>query len=392
MLGDTPCLRIGRAPKRLLVYRAATPFAGRKRHPLELLARGQQFVAYAVHPDTGRPYEWPEDSLVELPLSRLPVWTGRLHGLPGRCLAAVPDEVQVNSIWRTPTSTWHGPATRRARGTPSPRRWPGCRMAAGQQWIPRGRYQSRDRRGGATSGSTVAAVRAGQSGRRHSRAALGLAAAAQRRRGKIYWLAGSAAGCRIRSDAERNCGPAGATASRGGLLRRSVAPLPITPPPKPYRSQCCKRTARCHVRGLRHGRVSPQPFTRSAPPSAWSAPSPAAGIARRLTAQQRLRHRHCRQRRRKDHTRRCAKRAVYAAGLDRYLGGGDLAPRRGCSPRCSAIRPAVQVDEFGQFLKLVLNQRARHKRPSGRNDEALHLGCRALHRRRYADRRRGRAS
>ena len=55
MLGDTPCLRIGRAPKRLLVYRAATPFGGRKRHPLELLARGQQFVAYAVHPETGRP-------------------------------------------------------------------------------------------------------------------------------------------------------------------------------------------------------------------------------------------------------------------------------------------------------------------------------------------------
>ena len=33
MLGDTNCVRIGQAPKRLLVYRAATPFAGRKRHP-----------------------------------------------------------------------------------------------------------------------------------------------------------------------------------------------------------------------------------------------------------------------------------------------------------------------------------------------------------------------
>ena len=65
-------LRIGRAPKRLLVYRAAAPFAGRKRHPLEVLARGQQFVAYAVHPDTGRPYDWPEESLAEVPLSRLP--------------------------------------------------------------------------------------------------------------------------------------------------------------------------------------------------------------------------------------------------------------------------------------------------------------------------------
>ena len=72
MLGDTPCWRIGRAPKRLLVYRATAPFAGRKRHPLELLARGQQFVAYAVHPDTGQPYAWPEANLLDVPLDRLP--------------------------------------------------------------------------------------------------------------------------------------------------------------------------------------------------------------------------------------------------------------------------------------------------------------------------------
>jgi len=72
MLGDTPCWRIGRAPKRMLVYRAASPFAGRKRHPLELLARGQQFVAYAIHPDTGQPYAWPEANLLDVPLERLP--------------------------------------------------------------------------------------------------------------------------------------------------------------------------------------------------------------------------------------------------------------------------------------------------------------------------------
>ena len=47
-------LRIGKAPKRLLVYRTAAPFKGIKRHPLEVLCLGQQFVAYAVHPETGR--------------------------------------------------------------------------------------------------------------------------------------------------------------------------------------------------------------------------------------------------------------------------------------------------------------------------------------------------
>lgn len=74
-LGDTPCVRIGRAPKRLLVYRAAEPFKPIKRHPLEILASGSQFVAYAVHPDTGHPYFWPHEGLDEVPISRLPVVT-----------------------------------------------------------------------------------------------------------------------------------------------------------------------------------------------------------------------------------------------------------------------------------------------------------------------------
>ena len=53
-LGQTPAIRIGRAPKRLLVYRAAEPFAGFKYPPIEVLGLGQQFVAYGLHPDTGR--------------------------------------------------------------------------------------------------------------------------------------------------------------------------------------------------------------------------------------------------------------------------------------------------------------------------------------------------
>ena len=72
-LGDTPALRIGCAPKRLLVYRAAAPFAGLKRAPLEVLGVGRQFVAYGLHPGTGQPYVWPEESLVDLPLENLPV-------------------------------------------------------------------------------------------------------------------------------------------------------------------------------------------------------------------------------------------------------------------------------------------------------------------------------
>lgn len=72
-LGQTPALRIGQQPKRLLVYRAKTPFASIKKHPLEALARGSQFVAYSQHPETGQPYQWPIEGLADLPLSALPV-------------------------------------------------------------------------------------------------------------------------------------------------------------------------------------------------------------------------------------------------------------------------------------------------------------------------------
>jgi len=71
-LGDTPALRIGRAPKRMLVYRTNEAFRGIKRHPLEVLCLGQQFVAYAIHPDTGAPYVWPEESLADIDIADLP--------------------------------------------------------------------------------------------------------------------------------------------------------------------------------------------------------------------------------------------------------------------------------------------------------------------------------
>lgn len=91
-LGDT-CERVGNAPKILLAYRAAAEGWGKSTgawlaaewlpgpskgyfsggyeldgegkprhkapvHRLEILGKGQQFVAYHIHPGTGRPYEW----------------------------------------------------------------------------------------------------------------------------------------------------------------------------------------------------------------------------------------------------------------------------------------------------------------------------------------------
>ncbi|WP_054008831.1 bifunctional DNA primase/polymerase [Cypionkella psychrotolerans] len=66
-------LRVGRWPKRLLLYRTETPFAKFKVGKVEVLAQGQQFVAFGIHPDTGRPYDWPMgESPLDVALHALP--------------------------------------------------------------------------------------------------------------------------------------------------------------------------------------------------------------------------------------------------------------------------------------------------------------------------------
>jgi hypothetical protein len=375
MLGDTPCLRIGRAPKRLLVYRAATPFAGRKRHPLELLARGQQFVAYAVHPDTGRPYEWPEDSLVEMPLSRLPVVDeAGCAAFLDAAWALVPDEIRVNSILAdAPTSTWRGPSD--PKGTrdaiAAALAWLPNDDLPGNEWITVGAAikaaigeEGRDlwldwsRRSGKSgqSGRSDTPERRWASLRPHSVGA-----------GKIYWLAEQRGWVPDRAltlngtAAEQAAQPHPAA---GLLAKVAVAPLPVAPLPKPYRVPPellqVDGALRMFVDYATASAVSPQPFLslgaaiclvgaiagrRYRTPTDLRSNVYAIGIADSGGG--------------KDHARRCAKRAIYAAGLDRYLGGEDLASSAGLLTSLQR-HPArlFQVDEFGQFLKLVLNARA----------------------------------
>lgn len=69
-IGVTP-VRIGRAPKRVLVYRTNEPFRKMKtgkfvdeweqEQEVEILGDGQQFIAYGIHKDTGQPYNWIND-------------------------------------------------------------------------------------------------------------------------------------------------------------------------------------------------------------------------------------------------------------------------------------------------------------------------------------------
>ncbi len=79
-IGSAP-ERIGRAPKSLLVYRKKEPVAKQfsvkyedeifRPHVIEFLGKGQQFLAHAIHPNTGKPYTWPQKDLTLIPLEEL---------------------------------------------------------------------------------------------------------------------------------------------------------------------------------------------------------------------------------------------------------------------------------------------------------------------------------
>ncbi len=85
-LGMDAPRRTGRAPKTLLLFRAASPgwtklvsrlftLNGQKAQ-VEILATGQQFVAFGTHPDTQRPYVWADGRTpANTPLADLPTIT-----------------------------------------------------------------------------------------------------------------------------------------------------------------------------------------------------------------------------------------------------------------------------------------------------------------------------
>ncbi len=98
-LGETPAIRIGLAPKRLLVYRTKVPIKPVKRHPLEILSTGNQFVGYGIHPGTGRPYAWPVEDLVDIHVSDLPVVDERaLHAFLEKAYPAIPAELRPKTL------------------------------------------------------------------------------------------------------------------------------------------------------------------------------------------------------------------------------------------------------------------------------------------------------
>lgn len=101
--GISPLRRVGRAPKVLLVYRAGVDGMGKSVTPtltlpntelapkdriakVEILATGQQFVAWGRHPDTGADYSWAGHTPATVPVDMLPVITPeQVRGFLAEC-------------------------------------------------------------------------------------------------------------------------------------------------------------------------------------------------------------------------------------------------------------------------------------------------------------------
>ena len=66
ILGDTPLVRIGLAPKQIRVYRNSGAIRSRKLHPLEIFSGSGQFIAYGWHEKADRPYLWPQCSPLDV--------------------------------------------------------------------------------------------------------------------------------------------------------------------------------------------------------------------------------------------------------------------------------------------------------------------------------------
>jgi Primase C terminal 2 (PriCT-2)/Bifunctional DNA primase/polymerase, N-terminal len=118
-LGDTPAVRFGLPPKRLLVYRAAERLSGVKTHPIEVLGLGQQFVAFADHPETKRPYDWPQESPADLPAESLPLIDGAMiRAFLDQTQALVPPELRPGRLPGGSTARAEVTAAGDLRGTP----------------------------------------------------------------------------------------------------------------------------------------------------------------------------------------------------------------------------------------------------------------------------------
>ena len=80
-LGDSSLIRYGNRPKQAMLFRRKGAAFSKKATPalslmsakaqVEILAHGNQMVAFNIHPDTGRPYQWEDESPLDIPFEDL---------------------------------------------------------------------------------------------------------------------------------------------------------------------------------------------------------------------------------------------------------------------------------------------------------------------------------
>ena len=72
IFGPTDLMRVGKWPKRALIYQAEGDIASTSVPAIDILARGKQFVAFHIHPATKKPYRWVFESPLDVDISQVP--------------------------------------------------------------------------------------------------------------------------------------------------------------------------------------------------------------------------------------------------------------------------------------------------------------------------------
>ncbi len=125
--------RTGMAPKFLIPFRADEPFRkltsatytdGTHDHKVEILADGQQWVAYHIHPVTGKPFAWfdgiTDDGIRSVPLADLPVLDVAHAQAVIDAFEAIAADMVAKGLWQRKSPTKLEPADRPGRADADP--------------------------------------------------------------------------------------------------------------------------------------------------------------------------------------------------------------------------------------------------------------------------------
>ena len=104
-LGFTPLVRIGREPRKLLIYRNDGSIKSRKLHPIEIFAGSGQVVGFGFHAKAGRDYQWSHSSPMELAVDApsIPMINqNNLDQFLNACWDFIPRKYTERTDWEAP--------------------------------------------------------------------------------------------------------------------------------------------------------------------------------------------------------------------------------------------------------------------------------------------------